>query len=627
MPAKPLTQRAFILILWGLCSFYLGFELFFNQYTILSVDEFWFAHRIYQYKDSLPYKDFAPYKTILGYYLLLLPMLSAQSIFKTLILTKHFITFINTIVLFISSLWLTRFFSRTAILISLFLLIISETFLYYSTNLRIDLFAYWFCLFSFLFLLENRFIWAGLLIGLGFVTSQKTVWFMFASNCALGINWMNAKRQTQLKNIITFNISACNVIAIYLAFWSWLVDWQTVFSSVFSEASAIYHLDWYNNARELYWSTILTHNPFLFILWPFTLLTLFITYDDDREYPKRLFVVCYSIIILLCLIPYKQMFPYYMQVAYPIFLVLYAAFFSWLFAIFKTNKINMLVIGVYGLWAILAIYILMILGLTILFQLPTVYLLICLIPCLLGFYIINQSTSKRPIYFKLISLTTLFIGAIYPLTLFTLTLIAVNGAYQKANVQLVNALLQDGSGYVAGVELIYNKTQPIAGMRQLIGPAISYLYTPSPTLRKVMLASLYEDPNVTSTSVIDALKKSPVKFYVNNYRMQGLPDNIKQYLAKNYEHFWGSIYLYAPTVPKGHQQFRLAFSGNYLIESTHQSQITLNSHHYQTKKTIYLKNGYYTSNTKTDYRLKLLPTLTLPLDPAFQNDRWGKMIF
>src|SRR5260221_3606624 len=123
MKSNAAEQPQFSLILISLCCLYLGFELFFNAYAMVSVDEFWFAHHIYQYKNSLPYRDFAPYKTVLGYYLLLLPMLSKQGFLQTLIITKDAIACLNASILLCSAWWLKRFFAPSAILSSLTLLI------------------------------------------------------------------------------------------------------------------------------------------------------------------------------------------------------------------------------------------------------------------------------------------------------------------------------------------------------------------------------------------------------------------------------------------------------------------------------------------------------------------------
>lgn len=621
----------FILGLIGICTLYLLFEFFLNSYVSLSVDEFWFAHRIYQYKNGLPYRDFAPYKTVMGYYLLLIPMLLSHGVFSTLIFTKNVIALFNACMLLGSALWLSRFFSRAAILISLCLLVSAELVLSYSTNIRVDLLGYWFCFFSLLLLLEKRYLAAGLLLGLGFITTQKVLWYIFASNFALGIYWIVANRNIKtIWHIIQFNFMIALIIGIYIAFWSWMVNWNTVIHSVFYEAAAMYHLNWYNSTRALFWSNIILYNPLLFLLWPLTLVSILVTYDNDRSYTPRLIVVTYSFAILAFLIPYKQVFPYYMQVTIPLFFALYAAFFTWLLQIFKSNAIK-IIVGKTCLWIFLLIYILTIIFVCSAFQLPKPYLLICLTPMLLGTYITNHDKLAHDLvtlFFNLIAISIIFVGGVYSLTLFTIKIIKLNGAYQKANIDAMNSLLQDGSDYVAGIELIYNKTQPIAGMRHLMGPAVDYLYSPTEELREVMLASLYEDPNATSANIIQALKQSSVKFYVNNYRIEALPPNIKNYLASEYEHFWGSIYLYAPQVDAGQRDINVKFSGNYLVESRFIDHINLDCERHDVHSQIYLQKGTYLSNAKAPYRLKLIPTqLGFTFDPRFQRDESDKLLW
>lgn len=339
MTAIKKSYPFFIMTLASFCLFYLGCELLYNHFTMLSVDEFWFAHRIYQYKDSLPYRDFAPYKTILGYYLLLPPMLYDHGILPTLLFTKDIFAVANM-------------------------------------------------------LLERKYLLAGIFIGLGFACTQKAVWYVFASNCALGMYWLvNNRNIKTCKNIIIFNLACASVIGIYLIFWSWISDWNTVLNSVFYEASAMYRLDWYDFSRKFFWQTIMLFNPLLFLLWPVTLLSLFITYEGDTTNQSRLFVVTYAMVILLCLIPYKQVFPYYMQVTIPVFFVLYAAFSDWLIGLFKATYINSS-LNKLTLWVLLAGYISGILALIIALKLPAFYLLICVIPVSLTIYItLNYHTQ------------------------------------------------------------------------------------------------------------------------------------------------------------------------------------------------------------------------------------------
>lgn len=624
--------QSFILVLAGLCLFYLGFEIYYIHHVMLSVDEFWFAHVIYHYKDGLPYRDFSPYKTVLGYYLLLLSMLSTHGIVQTLLLIKNSLAVCNTLILFFSSLWLTRFFSRSGILAGLAILVSSEIVLSYSSQIRVDLIGYWFCFFSILLLLENRYLLAGLLIGLGFATTQKTIWYIFASNCALAAYWLVNKKQSDIiRKTVIYNLVCAMVILSYLAFWAWFSNWDTVIHNVFFEASAMYKLDWYDSARKLFWEAITLYNPLIFLLAPVTLISTFVTYDDDKDYQNRVFVLTYALVILICLIPYKQVFPYYMQVTIPVFFLLYTAFFSWLFAIFTPHQTLHIKINEYYLWALLVLYTMAITVFVVEFKLPFPYLLICLIPISLIAYITNYDSLQQQLsslFFSITIITVIFMGLIYPFSLFPAKMTDMNGNYQKAHLQAINKLLEDGTDYVAGVELIYNKTQPIAGLRHLMGPAIDYLSNPSPKLRSVMLASLYEDPNATTDSVIAALQKSSVKFFVNNYRIMGLPAKLKNYFGSQYEHLWGSVYIYAPQISGGVQSVSLKFSGKYLVESTSIRNIGLNGKHYPKNAIIYLKKGSYQSSASGTYRLKLVPDNIAPLlDPHFQMDNWNKLIF
>lgn len=620
-------DNAYFFIILGVLSLsYLGFECFFNHYAMISVDEFWFAHRIYQYKEGLPYRDFAPYKTILGYYLLLPIMLLSDGIMQTLLALKDYLAVLNALIIFGASVWLSRFFSRAGILASVALLFASDIALSYSTNIRVDLLGYWFGLFSLLCLLEKRYISAGLLIGLGFITTQKVAWYLLASNGALALYYLFLDRHTNtILRIVQFNFFAFLIIAIYLVIWSTVTSTQLVIGSVFREAEAMYHLNWYDHARYLFWSLTLIQNAVLFLLWPFTAISLFITYPTDTRYKERFLITTYALIILLCLIPYKQVFPYYMQVTLPVFLVLYAAFFSWLFGLLTTQA----PLQLRAASPILSVFIFCYLALLILtitsFQLPSIYLLLGILPCSL-FFLIQIKQAFTLIHLYLISLTLFFIGALYPLAIMSIKMPHLNSAYQKANMQAINTLLQDGSEYVAGIELIYNKDQHVPGMRHLMGPAIDYLSHPKPALRRVMLASLYEDPNATIVSAISAMQSLPVKFYVNNYRMMALSPRLKQFLHKQYAHWWGSIYLYAPTISSGRRTMNLVFSGRYFIQAPKGTHILLNGRAYAAGTFTDLPANRYLSIAPASYRLRWVPS-NLSVDPKFKQDAWWKMVY
>src|SRR5579862_9282386 len=116
-PAKSTGREGAIFII-GLtlaCLCYLGFQLFYTYFATLGVDEFWFSHRIYQYKNGVPYRDFAPYKTVLGYYLLLFPMTLSHELLTPLFYTKNALALLNSLLFFISAIWLKRIFPKPAV--------------------------------------------------------------------------------------------------------------------------------------------------------------------------------------------------------------------------------------------------------------------------------------------------------------------------------------------------------------------------------------------------------------------------------------------------------------------------------------------------------------------------------
>lgn len=629
MQSRFKSPAYFYIGLLGLCFFYLTSVLYFNYYTMFSADEFWFTHNIYQYSKAVPYRDFAPYKTVLGYYLLLPILLTTSDAIGALAILKNSIALLNTVVMLFAALWLRRFVSPKAILSSLLLLISTETVLAYSTNVRVDLLAYWFCLFSLCLLLENRYLLAGLLLGFGFITSQKVLWCALASNCALFAYWLLFIRDKKfLYACLRFNGASILVIALYLLFWSRYASLTSLINSLFLEASTMYHLDWYSAARKLFWHDIICYNPLFYLLLPATFFSLLISSSHDLRYKQRLFVIIYSCTILICLIPYRQIFPYYMQITYGPLLITYAFAFSWFYQLHHIGQVQIKSLGLlrlftvmYGFGIIFVIYLL---------ALPFAYFLMCLLPIFLYCYGCNlaQQGQNHRLWLQLLLITVIFVGGIYPGILNLVKTINLNGDYQRAHLAIVNALLKEGGDYLAGVELIYNKNQPIPGMRHLNGPAIDFLAHPRPALQAAMLPALDLDPHANLNNVLSALKQSSVKFYVNNYRIFNLPSVLKNFLNQEYEHYWGSIYIYAPAIPAGEQLIRPKFPGNYLIETSNQDDILLNGITYHNNTVVYLKYPIYSSIAKHPYRLRLMPEqLNSFWQADFANDQWEKIIF
>lgn len=623
-------QRSFYIFLSLACLIYFSIELFYTYYAIFSVDEFWFAHWIYQYKHGIPYRDFSPYKTVLGYYFLLPAMLFSNDILTPLYTLKNTFAVINTFLFFLSAIWLKRFFSKESVLITVVMLMFTEIVLTYSTNIRVDFMSYWFCFFAALCLLERRMVFAGSLLALGFLTSQKALWYIVASNAALGIYWLCYMRNIKyFFDIVRFNATLILLVLAYIIFWASFSDLTTVLKNMFYDAYVMYQLDAYDSARALFWSCILFYNPVFFLLWPVTLLSLIVVPANDKFRPIRTFAIVYATTIMVCLIPYKQVFPYYMLTTVPAFLLLYAAFFSWVLQIFSAREIKILYFDAVSLWTLSGLYSCLLIYLVSAFNLPVFYLFFGCIPFVLiaRAVFLKQLTEMSEIALRYFFwFIVLVIGMIYPFLFFIGDLPRKNGAYQKNMVQLADQLLRTGGDYIAGIELFYDKNQPIQSLRHLDVPGLRYLYSQDKKLRPSMLPSLYHTPDASISGAINSLQQSHVKFFINNYRMDALPKTIKQYLASQYEHYWGSIYLYAPTMMKGNHQVEIKFTGQYQLDS--RQPIQLDHKTLLPNASIHLNAGNHFSHASSDYRLKLIPEIPeFMLQDNYRDDLWQNMLW
>lgn len=623
-------MRSFYFYLSLACLFYFCFELFYTAYAMMSVDDFWFAHWIYQYKIGIPYRDFSPYKTVLGYYFLLPFLLITHGVLTPLYSVKIALAVINTILFFCAALVLKRFFLKNGVLIITIALLFTQFVLVYSTNIRVDFLAYWLCFFSAVCLLEKKMFSAGLLIALGFLTSQKALWYIVASNAALGLYWLCYMRNWKyLRGILLFNATLILIVITYILFWSGFATLGIILKNMFYDAFIMYKLNTYDSARAEFWNSILTLNPILFFLWPVTLLSLIIVPENDLSYSRRVWIFVFASTIMLNLIFYKQPFPYYMLTTLPAFYLLYADFFSWVILSFSARKIKLYYLNQTTLLALSCLYVVGLSYLLLSLRLPLFYLSLALIPFILIAHVacLKQMTSvsMRMILGQLFWTLIVVIGMICPFTFFIKNLLYQNGAYQRNMVQLADRLLNEGGDYIAGIELFYDKNQPIQSLRHLDAPGLKYLFTQDKQLRLSMLSSLNHTPNASIPGAIVSLQQAHIKFYINNYRMNGLPKPIKDYLASEFEHYWGSIYLYAPLIIKGSRSVEIKFTGKYQLES--HTLVQMDHVAILPNAIIQLNQGRHHSNAMQDYRLRFIPNNPRSLlNNDFREDAWENML-
>lgn len=619
-----LSFKKFLLALTSICLLYFFIEFFYISYAMLTVDDLWLAAHTLQYKFQLPYRDFSPYKTVLGYYIFLIPLSLGVGNIEPLLYLKDFVALVNTIFLFVSALWLTKFFPKMAILISLGLIIFTQTFLISSTEIRVDLLNYWLCLAAILWIYENKYTLAGVCIGCAFLICQKAIIYIIAMDVALLICWVTIDRtKKNFYDILYFNIAFTIVILFYIIYWAHFSQFSIVIKSLFQDAYIISQLDSYESLRYEHWWENLINNPLLIILWPFTFLSLLVHSNHDALKKKHLFIFLVSLFFMVFLIQNKQPFSYYLLGGLPCFFILYTIFFSWLNGIFQQSPF--LVTHKKILSAFLFLYFFFLLMLFSKFSFPLAYLSLFFVPVIVGayFYLENSAPDIRSALFNSIMIIVLFVGVVYPFVRFIAILPQIDSRYQKYMMVLMHHLLNDGSDYFAGEPLLFNKEQPIVGLKHIAKPTLDYLLQPSEKLQKIMkLSCLYFSP-ITIESSLAALKKARIKLYVNNFELNSLPLPIKNYLSSQYEHYWGSIYLYAPEIEPGHVSTLIKFSGRYQVEGDLHARINLDGKTIALNSQIYLSEGFHTSDSKTKYRFKFLPDhMENLLDQRYQNDEW-----
>lgn len=601
----------------GIC--YLVFELIAIPHIMLSPDELFFLHHIFKFTNQVPYRDFLPYKTILGYYFLSIPMFFSKTEVVLFDYIRYELALVNTFCIIALGMWANRFFQIKAILLSLGFIIAGQLFLMYSVDIRVDMLTSWLGLCSVMFILSERIKIAGVMLALSFMVSQKALWFWIASNVGLGMLWLIAYRDIKnLKKMVIFNSAVIIPIVIYCVLWSLTSSFSVVWKSVFYEGYIQSKLSWYSKDYYRFWQFILACGSITLLIWPMTWISLV----DKKINFQRLFIITYTATMMGLILSYQQAFPYNVAFAVPAYFLIYADFFSWFFSLNSTRVLTLIaprkLFWFFSAWFCFAI------AMFFTFGLPGYCSLVLVVPGCLWMMFYSANELVHNVCRNLIIWTCIIIGVIFPLLTYILKNYNVDSGYQKAVVNVANQLLEKNENYIAGTALLFNHEQNVAGLQNLIGPAIYYLYTQSAKIAPILIASLDMSP-VTQQVVLNDLKNKPVKFYVNNYRIGNLPYSIRHYLGLHYQHYWGSIYLYAPVVSSGKHEFTIKFEGNYRVTS--KSNIYINKKLIHPNSMIQLTFGKHQSDSTEQYRLSWVPPFkVIGLLPKYQDDTWANLM-
>ena len=299
---------------------YVLYEFFLIPHEVIAADEFVFARHIYEYTFHLPYRAFAPYKSVLGHYLLTLPLFFSHTLLDPIFYMKDEIAFINMLCIALACYLGSKLFDKKSVLITLLALLANHYFLIYSADLRVDMLSSWCCLFAALALLQQRIKLSGFLLGVGFLISQKAIWYIAAMNgsvllCLL----LFQSRLYSLRTLITLNFAAGVPVIIYLIVWSLLTTPALVLQTFFYDAYIQAGIDFYSVIYFTLWQIVLSHGPLLFLLLPLTFMTLFEKNPVQPHMERRVFIISFASIALLFFICYKQPFPYNFVFTVPAF--------------------------------------------------------------------------------------------------------------------------------------------------------------------------------------------------------------------------------------------------------------------------------------------------------------------
>jgi len=502
------NKRQFVGLALFLCGAYLAIAAIYIFRLPLVMDEFDGAFDVYRLHFHLPYRDFKPYKTVLGYYFQLAALFPSLGVWNSMLVLKIQLAAVNALCMFVMTLRLSRLFSRESGIFALLMLVTTSTWLERSCELRVDALTAWPGLFSLLCLLNGSFFSAGLLGGLSFLVSQKGIYYLLAGGaCALLLRFSKDAAGGKDAAFVRFAAGALLPLGLYFGLWSLVGTEQKAAEATFYSHYQIVFENIYHN-RSKYWRQEGLRNP---LFWLGTLLSLSVLFFHAlsalrrRKFTPLHVLWLYGAVILACGLWHRQPWPYFFVILIPTFIVVLAGGAQLYITgaasgIFKTAWRERFPL-----------------------RLPAVVWIVLLVCSLIMQMRRFEDVTQR------------------------------SSGYQRAMVNIAEALLGPNETYVAGVDFIYTRSHASSKLKRL---------------GKRRRQELLTAPKEVHDQILLQLEAQPPKVVVGNYRLKtGIPRRIRDWLHMNYRHLWGSISVYAPVVPAGYSLMKIRYPGLYLVES------------------------------------------------------------
>jgi hypothetical protein len=239
---------------------------------------------------------------------------------------------------------------------------------------------------------------------------------------------------------------------------------------------------------------------------------------------------------------------------------------------------------------------------------PWPYFFVILIPTLMVVHAASIDVLLRE-RIKVVPVLLIVVGVVggvlYPLTSMG-GILARDNRYQAYVVHAAHSLLDRGDTYLAGNDLVYDREQTHPALRRLSA------------FRVVAMRSW---PKSRVDALIDEMDRGHPKLMIFDYRLEGLPTELRSYLLRRFDHWSASVYLYAPLVMPDERTFDIWFDGQYRIEPIGDGAV-IDGQRVASGTVVALQRGSHHNGSLVPILVRLIPkSFDARTDPGMKDAR------